>query len=130
MGDLNHFSSPKLPQDPFDRAAGNFNTTHWSVVMLAGQEDSPEAAAALERLCRTYWYPLYAYCRRQGCTPSDGEDLTQQFFAVFLANNSFAVATPDRGRFRNFLLASFRHFLTNEHHRSQAAKRGGKFAFV
>jgi DNA-directed RNA polymerase specialized sigma24 family protein len=109
---------------------GNFNTTHWSVVMMAGQDSSPEAAAALEQLCRTYWYPLYAYCRRQGQSQPDGEDLTQQFFAVFLAKNSFTAATPDRGRFRNFLLASFRHFLANEHHRSQAAKRGGGFAFV
>ena len=98
--------------------------------MLAGQEDSPAAAAALERLCHTYWYPLYAYCRRQGYTPPDGEDLTQQFFAAFLAKNSFAVATPDRGRFRNFLLASFKNFLANEHQRSQTIKRGGRFAFV
>ena len=109
---------------------GNFNTTHWSVVMMAGQDSSPAAAAALEQLCRTYWYPLYAYCRRQGHGQADGEDLTQQFFTVFLTKNSFAAATPDRGRFRNFLLASFRHFLANEHHRSQTAKRGGRFAFV
>jgi RNA polymerase sigma-70 factor (ECF subfamily) len=98
--------------------------------MTAGQNNSPAAAAALEKLCRTYWYPLYAYCRRNGHTQPDGEDLTQQFFAVFLAKNSFAAATPDRGRFRSFLLASFKHFLANEHHRSQAVKRGGNFAFV
>lgn len=119
-----------LPQVPTERSAGNFNTTHWSVVLMAGQENSPAAAAALERLCRAYWYPLYAYCRRQGHSAQDGEDLTQQFFTVFLAKNSFAVATPDRGRFRNFLLASFKHFLANEHQRSQTARRGGRFAFV
>ena len=113
-----------------NQSTARFNTTHWSVVLLAGQEDSPEAAAALERLCHGYWYPLYAFCRRQGCSPADAEDLTQQFFAGFLAKDSFAVATPDRGKFRNFLLASFKHFLANEHQRSQTVKRGGRFAFV
>jgi len=102
-----------------------FATTHWSVVLLAGQEDTPEAASALERLCRIYWYPLYAYARRQGYTPPDGEDLTQQFFAGFLEKKYFGLANPDRGRFRSFLLASFKHFLANEYHRSHAAKRGG-----
>ncbi len=130
MGILSHQSQPKLAQDQLGQSAGNFSTTHWSVVMLAGQEGSPEAVAALEQLCHTYWYPLYAYCRRQGHMPPDGEDLTQQFFSVFLAKNSFAVATPDRGRFRNFLLTSFKHFLANEHQRSQTVKRGGRFAFV
>src|SRR5713226_3926319 len=83
-----------------------FQTTHWTVVLLAGQEDSPEAASALENLCRTYWYPLYAYARRQGHSPPDGQDLTQQFFAVFLEKKYFGLANPDRGRFRCFLLAS------------------------
>ncbi len=107
-----------------------FQTTHWSVVLLAGQDDSPEAASALENLCRTYWYPLYAYARRQGHSPPDGQDLTQQFFAVFLEKGYFGRANPDRGRFRCFLLASFKHFLTNEYHRSRAAKHGGQCTFV
>jgi len=108
----------------------DFMTTHWSVVLLAGQEGSPEAASALETLCRTYWYPLYAYARRQGHSPPDGQDLTQQFFAVFLEKKYFGLANPDRGRFRCFLLASFKHFLANEYHRSRAAKHGGRCTFV
>jgi len=107
-----------------------FNTTHWSAVLLAGQGDSLQAASALEQLCRTYWYPLYAYARRQGHSPPDGQDLTQQFFAVFLQKNYFGLANPDRGRFRNFLLASFKHFLTNEYHRSRTTKRGGQCTFL
>lgn len=107
-----------------------FVTTHWSVVLLAGQETSAESASALEHLCRTYWYPLYAYARRQGHSPPDGQDLTQQFFAGFIEKKYFGLANPDRGRFRCFLLASFKHFLTNEYNRSQTAKRGGEYAFV
>src|SRR2546427_75368 len=107
-----------------------FRTTHWSVVLLAGKEGSPEAASALENLCRTYWYPLYAYARRQGHGPPDGQDLTQQFFAVFLEKKYFGLANPDRGRFRCFLLASFKHFLANEYHRSRAAKRGGQHSII
>jgi len=114
-----------VPPGQAEGAGGGFATTHWSVVLLAGQEDTPEAASALERLCRIYWYPLYAYARRQGYAPPDGEDLTQQFFAGFLEKKYFGLANPDRGRFRSFLLASFKHFLANEYHRSHAAKRGG-----
>jgi len=98
--------------------------------MLAGQEASPQAASALEELCRNYWYPLYAYARRQGQSSADAQDLTQQFFAVFLEKKYFGLANPDRGRFRSFLLGSFKHFLANEYHRSRTAKRGGKCAFV
>src|SRR5688572_12882483 len=117
-------------RDQTELAGSGFNTTHWSVVLLAGQEDSPEAISALEQLCRTYWYPLYAYARRQGHNPQDGQDLTQQFFAVFLEKNYFGLANPDRGRFRSFLLASFKHFLVNEHHRRSATKRGGQCSFI
>ena len=112
------------------QGAGTFATTHWSVVLLAAQESSPDAASALERLCRTYWYPLYAYARRQGHNPPDGEDLTQQFFAGFLEKKYFGLANPDRGRFRSFLLASFKHFLANEYHRGRTARRGGQCSFV
>ena len=110
--------------------SSGFNTTHWSVVLLAGQGDSPQAISALEQLCRAYWYPLYAYARRQGHNPPDGQDLTQQFFALFLQKNCFGMADPDRGRFRNFLLSSFKHFLANEYRRSQTAKRGGQCTFL
>jgi RNA polymerase sigma-70 factor (ECF subfamily) len=115
---------------PAEMGSSGFHTTHWSVVLLAGQEEPQEAAAALERLCRTYWYPLYAYARRQGHSPEDGQDLTQQFFAGFLEKKYFGLADPDRGRFRCFLLASFKHFLANQYNRSRTTKRGGQFAFV
>src|SRR5688572_2717678 len=101
-------------------SGGAFNTTHWSVVMLAGQENSPQAASALEELCRNYWYPLYAYARRQGKIAPDAQDSTQQFFAVFLEKKYFGLANRERGRFRSFLLGSFKHFLTNEYHRASA----------
>jgi RNA polymerase sigma factor (sigma-70 family) len=102
-----------------------FATTHWSVVLSAGQQESPEAAQALETLCRTYWYPLYAYVRRQGHSPEDAQDLTQDFFAHLLAKHFPRGAGPERGRFRSFLLASLRHFLVDQHRHADAAKRGG-----
>lgn len=105
---------------------GVFNTTHWSVVLEAGQEDSPQAAEALEWLCRTYWYPLYAYVRRQGQGPEDTQDRVQEFFARFLERNYLRLADPNRGRFRSFLLTSLRHFLTNEWIKASREKRGGR----
>jgi RNA polymerase sigma factor (sigma-70 family) len=103
----------------------DFTTTHWSVVLAAGQEESPLAAAALEKLCRIYWYPLYVYVRRRGHSPEDAQDLTQQFFALFLQKEYFRLADPRRGRFRTFLLHALQHFLVNEWKRAQRAKRGG-----
>jgi RNA polymerase sigma-70 factor (ECF subfamily) len=95
------------------------------VVLAAGQQESPQAAAALENLCRTYWYPLYVYVRQRGYRPEDAEDLTQEFFARFLARKFVAAADPNRGKFRWFLLTSLQHFLANEWERARAAKRGG-----
>ena len=102
-----------------------FCTTRWSVVLLAGQNDSPQAAEALEKLCRTYWYPLYAYVRRKGHNAEDAQDLTQAFFARLLEKNYLAHANPDKGRFRSFLLTGLNHFLVNEWARARAEKRGG-----
>lgn len=102
-----------------------FTTTHWSVVLTAARRDCPKASAALEELCRTYWYPLYAYVRRRGYSPEDAQDLTQEFFARFLENNSLSRARSERGRFRNFLLTSLQNFLAHEWERGQAQKRGG-----
>lgn len=104
---------------------GIFATTHWSVVLAAGQSDDAQASAALEQLCRTYWYPLYAYVRRQGRSPEDAQDLTQDFFAHLLAKGFLRGAVPERGKFRSFLLTSLRHFLVDQHRRADAAKRGG-----
>jgi len=102
-----------------------FTTTHWSVVLQAGESDSPQAAAALEQLCRTYWYPLYAYVRREGHSPTDAQDLTQEFFARLLARHSLAQVGSQKGKFRSFLLAALRHFLSDQRDRALAAKRGG-----
>jgi len=107
------------------QTAGQFATTHWSVVLAAGQQESPEASEALERLCCTYWYPLYAFVRRQGYSAPDAQDLTQEFFARLLQKNFAGMAQPGRGKFRWFLLSSLRHFLTNEWDRAKAQKRGG-----
>jgi RNA polymerase sigma factor (sigma-70 family) len=102
-----------------------FATTHWTVVLAAGGQSSPAADMALEELCRTYWYPLYAYVRRQGHSLENAEDLTQEFFARFLEKNYLAGLKSDHGRFRAFLLASLKHFLANEWDRANRQKRGG-----
>jgi RNA polymerase sigma factor (sigma-70 family) len=102
-----------------------FKTTHWSVVVLAGQEGSPQAAESLEKLCRAYWFPLYAYVRRYGHTPEEAQDLTQAFFARLIEKHWVAEADPGKGRFRTFLLTALRRFLANEWRSSHAARRGG-----
>ena len=102
-----------------------FATTHWSVVLAAGHASTNGAAEALEKLCRLYWYPLYAYVRRKGYSPEDAEDLTQAFFARFLDRNYLARASQQRGRFRSFLLTSMQNFLAHEWERARAVKRGG-----
>ncbi len=103
----------------------SFTTTHWSVVLAARDTDSPEADAALAELCRTYWYPLYAFVRRKGHSPHDAEDLTQAFFARLLEKNYVAQADRERGRFRTYLLAAFTHFLADEWDKARRLKRGG-----
>lgn len=102
-----------------------FASTHWSVVLRAGRDSSPESEAALEKLCRAYWLPLYAFIRRQGRTPEEAQDLTQAFFAHLLESGSFTRADPDKGRFRSFLLGALKHFLVNDWQRQQRQKRGG-----
>ena len=103
-----------------------FATTHWSVVLAAGKESTPEAQDALEKLCQTYWHPLYAYARRRGYFPADAEDLTQDFFAWLLQRNWLERADQERGRFRSFLLTSFSNFVSHEWHKAWAEKRGGR----
>ena len=102
-----------------------FATTHWTVVLTAGQRHTLQSDGALEELCRTYWFPLYAYVRRRGHTKEDAEDLVQTFFARFLEKNYLAGLNAERGRFRAFLLTSLKHFLINEWKKSQRLKRGG-----
>lgn len=100
-------------------------TTRWSVVLAAGHQSSPDAARALESLCQSYWYPLYAFVRQSGKQPDDARDLTQEFFARVLEKDYLDAADRERGRFRNFLLTVFKRFLANEHQRERAQKRGG-----
>src|SRR4051812_48215810 len=111
--------SPRLEQ------AQTFSTTHWSVVVAAGESASPAGDAALAELCRTYWYPLYAFVRRKGHGPHDAQDLTQAFFARLLEKNYVARADRERGRFRTYLLAALTHFLSDEWNRARRQKRGG-----
>lgn len=101
-----------------------FATTHWSVVLAAGQGAPPRAGEALETLCRAYWYPLYAYVRHRGHGAEDAQDLTQDFFARWLRPGFLRNVEPEKGRFRSFLLACLNHFLSDERDRTQAAKRG------
>src|ERR1700730_12585028 len=105
--------------------AGRFATTRWSLVLAAGQQTNLRSAEALASLCEMYWYPVYAFIRRQGYRPDDGADLTQEFFAGVLEKHYFHDADPARGRFRAFLCASIRHFLSNERDRARTLKRGG-----
>ncbi len=102
-----------------------FVTTRWSVVLTAGHSDTAHALVALEKLCRAYWYPLYAYVRRRGQSPEDAKDLTQEFFARLLERNWVGRADQQKGRFRSFLLSAMNHFLADEWDKARAQKRGG-----
>jgi RNA polymerase sigma factor (sigma-70 family) len=102
-----------------------FTATHWSVVLAARGGSSSRARAALESLCRAYWYPLYAFVRRMGHSPHDAEDSVQGFFAVCLEKNYLAAADEAKGRFRSFLLLALKRFLARERDKSRAGKRGG-----
>jgi DNA-directed RNA polymerase specialized sigma24 family protein len=102
-----------------------FVTTRWSVVLAAQDKSSPDSAAALEALCRAYWYPLYAYVRGSGRSPHDAQDLTQEFFARLLAQDWLRVVLPEKGRFRTFLVVALKRFLTNEWLHASRQKRGG-----
>jgi RNA polymerase sigma-70 factor (ECF subfamily) len=112
--------SPNVPH-----GAADFATTQWSLVLRAGDRANAEANTALAWLCERYWFPLYAYVRRKGRDVHEAQDLTQEFFTRLLEKNALAVAAPERGRFRSFLLASMKNFLANEWDRVRARKRGG-----
>ena len=116
-------STPQSRQGSANRTA--FPTTHWSAVLVAGQDGSPQAEAALEDLAQAYWYPIYAFLRREGYATVEAQDLTQTFFARLIEKNYPAQADPAKGRFRSFLLLTLRHFLSDERERAGAAKRGG-----
>ena len=110
-------STPKVPEV--------FATTHWSVVWRAREKDPVASAEAREKLCRTYWPPLYAYLRRSGHSVHDAQDLTQQFLSCFLEKEWLNHLQDQRGKFRSFLLTFLKNFLSDERGRAQALKRGG-----
>jgi RNA polymerase sigma factor (sigma-70 family) len=116
-----------------DSASGSarwFATTHWSVVLTAKQGEPSEAAAALEKLCRTYWPPLYAYIRRDGNDVTEAQDLTQEFFGRLLSRDYLQRLQQQQGKFRSFLLAYLKNFLSEQRRRAGAQKRGGQCTFI
>src|SRR5262245_24801747 len=123
-----------LPEhDPAAGAAGEarwFATTHWSVVWAARQKDEPAAGQALEKLCRTYWPPLYAFIRRKGHNDADAQDLTQAFFMHLLERDFLTHLEDQRGKFRSLLLAFLKHFLSDQRARVTAQKRAGAITFI
>lgn len=108
-----------------NRPRASFATTQWSIVISAGHESSPDSKRALESLCRVYWQPLYAYARCRVPNVHEAQDLTQAFFTELLEKNYVGSATPERGRFRAFLITTFKHFLSKQWERAKALKRGG-----
>ena len=122
---MNEFAdTPKSPVAPV------FATTHWSVVLAANDPDGPAGRQALETLCRTYWYPLYAYVRRCGHGPQDAEDLTQGFLTKLIEKDLVQAADRKRGRFRSFLLTSLKNFMADHKRRARAQKRGGSVRVI
>ena len=115
--------------DSTNGASPKFQQTQWTLIRSAGF-NSPQSQDALEKLCRTYWYPIYAFIRRNGRGPHDAQDLTQDFFARFLQTNSIVRADPRRGKFRTFLLGALKNFLTDAHRKATAWKRGGGIKIV
>jgi RNA polymerase sigma-70 factor (ECF subfamily) len=107
------------------RGPSTFESTQWSMVLAAGHSSSADGQAALEVLCRTYWYPLYFFLRRRGASAEVAEDQTQSFFAHMLDRQDFRLADRERGKFRSFLLTALKNFVANEHRNAQAQKRGG-----
>jgi RNA polymerase sigma factor (sigma-70 family) len=117
--ELSANGSPTVSQ----KGAAPFTTTHWSVVLKA-QSESPAAQEALEKLCRSYWRPIYSFVQRQGIGQAEAEDLTQAFFADLLEHRSLTAVRKEKGRFRSYLLGALKYFLADERRRVMAIKRG------
>ena len=119
------------PTGAFMNGSPEFPTTHWSIVLAARHQGCPQGAQeALARLCRIYWYPIYAFIRRRGYDPHEAQDLAQDFFVHVLEDEILKSVDPVKGKFRSFLLVSVRNFLAKAWNRQQAAKRGGRFIFL
>jgi len=116
--------------EPIHGDSPAFTTTHWSIVLASRAADPARSAVALEELCRRYWFPLYAFARREGRRPEDAQDLTQGFFHHLLSRGGLMQVDPSKGRFRTFLLTSFRHFAGDQGDRERALKRGGGSVLV
>ena len=121
---------PSFASEPAPGAAQWFATTHWSVVRAAKEPGTPATAAALEKLCRTYWPPLYAYIRREGHDATEAQDLTQDFFTRLLTRDYLQRVHHGLGKFRSFLLAYLKNFLSEQRRKDGAQKRGGGCVFV
>jgi len=120
----------KATPGTLQEGGASFATTHWSVVAQSALTDAPEATNALAQLCEMYWAPIYSFVRRRGYAPADAQDLTQSFFAFFLRTKAYARTDPVHGKFRSFLLASVKNFLSDNWDREQAIRRGGGYQFV
>jgi RNA polymerase sigma-70 factor (ECF subfamily) len=116
--------------EPAARTSAQFATTHWSTVLAVGDGASPQAQTALEKLCRIYWFPLYAFVRRQGRSPEDAKDLVQGFLLYLLERHVIDKARPELGRFRSFLLGCLKNYLAQQRDLARAGKRGGKRQFL
>jgi len=131
--ELESHDMPPSQSDDESAVRGNhqwFATTHWSVVLAAKEGDASKMVVALEKLCRTYWPPLYAYMRRDGNDATEAQDLTQEFFGRLLARDYLQQLRHQQGKFRSFLLAYLKNFLSEQRRRTGAQKRGGKCVFV
>ena len=117
--------NPTEPNHPEQVAQAIFATTRWTVVLRARDTSDDAGRAALEPLCRAYWRPLRAFALRAGHSREDAEDFTQDFFVRLLSREALSNVSPEKGRFRNFLLVSFRNFLADQRDKAQTAKRGG-----
>jgi len=122
-------SMSSAPENAPTSAMG-FQTTHWTIILKARDDNDTAARESLATLCATYWYPLYAFIRRQGSTPHEAEDLTQEFFFRFVDRHALSSVQRAAGKFRSFLLACLKNFLANERARAQAQRRGGGRTFV
>jgi RNA polymerase sigma-70 factor (ECF subfamily) len=120
----------KATPGTLQQGGASFATTHWSIIAQSALTNAPEAENALAKLCETYWPPIYSFIRRRGYSPADAQDLTQSFFAFFLRTKAYARTDRLHGKFRSFLLASVKNFLSDNWDREQAVKRGGNFEFI
>ena len=118
-------AAPEQRRESVPPGCGQFAATHWTLVLTAQRGNDTPAQEALEKLCQAYWFPLYAYVRRQGHSPEDAQDLTQGFFAKLIANHYLGDVDRSKGKFRSFLLIALKRFLADEWGRQHAQKRGG-----